>query len=220
MTELVIPARTTASGAKEYPDGMPVDVLDCAVTYIQPSEFWIESTNRVCGIGVIGGDPSLLRDDVLSEVRGSMTTVGLERKIAAYEIISAGTQEAIGPLAVPNRSVVGGDFCYDLAVGSGQMGGPGAYGINSVGMLVRTWGKCLGTTYSADGTQYYVIDDGSAVTGWPASGVMLFSTATINTDDYVTATGICCLEDLDAGGIVPIIRARDSGDVQASPIPW
>ena len=220
MTELAVPITVSVMEAKMQPDGMPVDVQDSAVSHAEAERFWAETTDRVSAIQVIGGYPAVARDDAILEIKGSMDTVGMERVIKASDVVvNPISPHAIGPLAIPNRYTVGGDFEYDPIGGTGQMGGPGAYGINNVALLVRTWGFCIGNATSPEGDEYYIIDDGSADGPWPIIGVLVSTEETVVFGDYVLATGICSVEDWGEGWILPIIRTRDSNDIQILPIP-
>ncbi len=207
-TEVAVPAVGSMSDAKLQPDGMPVDVVGYfAVTHVAEDGFWVEAVDRSSGIRSTRTDVPISRDAIV-EIKGSMTTQGFERMIEAVEVtvLQAFAPVSIPPLGMPNRSVAGGDLEYDPSVGSGQMGAPGAYGLNNVGMLVRTFGRYVGPVLTPTGW-YHIIDDGSAI------GILL-STEVMSYGDYVFATGICGLEESDDGSILPVVRARDADDVQ------
>ena len=60
------------------------------------------------------------------------------------------------PLGLSNWSVGGSDWRYGALPQRGQRGIAGAYGLNNIGLLVKTWG----TVTSASATSF-LIDDGS-----------------------------------------------------------
>ncbi|OFX16965.1 MAG: hypothetical protein A2Z18_00510 [Armatimonadetes bacterium RBG_16_58_9] len=215
-TEEVAPAVGSISDAKLQPDGKLVDVVG-AVTHVTQDQFWLELPDRSSGIGVIGGFPQPTRDQIV-RVRGTMTTKGLEREIEAVDVEFVSSPPiSIKPLAMPNRSVGGGDFEYDPSTGAGQVGAPGGNGLNNVGLLVRTFGGYAGNATASSGRMYYIIDDGSAPGVIPNIGILLDTDVVFRPNQYLMATGICGVERLPIGWIMPIIRARDANDVQVIP---
>lgn len=84
-----------------------------------------------------------------------------ERVISAFEVTDTGATGSIEPLGVGNREVAAGSSTDPWFTNAGADKG---VGVNTTGMLVRTWGKVTGAYESDDGACYIVIDDGSAVT--------------------------------------------------------
>lgn len=208
ITEVALPAQTTFAGAKSQPDGMPVDLTgNYAVTHVSQPNWWMEDTSRVFGIGVVGGCPSVVRDDVVIAVRGSMTTDGAERKIAAYDVTTSGGTFVIRPLGMPNRSLVGGDS------GTGQAGISGHYGLNNVGTLIRTWGEVVEVDPAGG---WFRIDDGSTYSnGIPVRPKVLLPAGASPPSPplHVLVTGISSCEQEDAD-LKPLILIRTAGDMQ------
>ena len=208
MSEVALPAQSGFEAAKSQPDGMPADFTGlCSVTHADGSDWWIEDSDRAYGIGVIGG-AEVSRDAVVTSIEGSMVTVDGERKIAAYGVTLSRAVQAVTPLGMSNRAIVGGDRSYDAATGAGQRGVEGFFGLNNVGLLVRTWGLIQTGALSSSGG-FFFIDDGSGVILKCAApeGVVLPLEG-----DYVGVTGISSCE-LVEGALVRVLRVRDQADI-------
>jgi hypothetical protein len=211
VSEVIVPLVCALDEAKNQIDGMPVDVTGSAVTHVDGNKLWVESTGRSCGIGVLADNPTVSRERMITKIAGQVVTEGLERTIVAQSIVPATDTFQVKPLGMLGRSVVGGDLDYDPVAGTGQQGGPGACGLNNVGMLVRVCGRCTGSEVGPDEQTYYIVDDGSSLNGWPSGGVRVLVTDSVNTYQFVLATGICGIEDWD-GKIVAVVRCRDAED--------
>jgi len=59
-----------------------------------------------------------------------------------------------------NRSVGGGGWFYSPGPGTGQRGITDAYGLNNIGMLIRTWGQVT-EIHTSPPPRWFKIDDGS-----------------------------------------------------------
>lgn len=148
------------------------------VTYAGAEYFYIEDTDRTAGIKVkpVGSMPSL---GETVNVSGMLDVVDNEAVILKATVTASGTG-SVEPLAMPVKSLGG--------VSSGvQPATDPAYGLNTVGLLVRVAGKCY-YDFAEGG---YMLDDGSGQpirVDWP----------NLPLDPSVVAvTGVLGLEGLD-----------------------
>ena len=144
-------------------------------------------------------------------VSGSVrTNENGERYIEASTVSQYGTG-TIEPIFITNQSVGGGDWQYDPGTGAGQQGVRGGYGLNNIGLLVRTCGRVESVDSS---THSFVICDGthSTVKCIVPSDVSIDPNCT-----FVTVTGISSCERVINENLQPelhrIIRVRTQGDV-------
>ena len=129
-------------------------------------------------------------------MKGWLDTVDGERVIIDATITPTGGGEA-KPLAITNQAVGGSDF---NAIAKGATGG---HGMNTVGLLVKTWG-----TVASKNTGEFCITDGS---GDPIRVDSTSSGTQPNINDYVSATGICRLEKIGSD-YVPFVELRQTSD--------
>jgi len=190
--------------AKKLPDGTRVVLKECVVsaaTYEVGRYCYVEHPDRSGGIKVMG---RVLDRDKHYIIYGDMDTIGDERVILATAITAIeNNTNPVQPLGMPNKGVYG-------------------HGLNTTGLLVRTWGKVLSVD-QAD--KSFVIDDGSGkpikcvaprdrAAAEPSKGVAVhpdFSPP--SQDHFVIITGISSLGRNAGGEVVPVIRLRDISSV-------
>ncbi len=86
-----------------------------------------------------------------------------ERVIRAIEIADTGQSGTIEPLGVSNKDVAAGSSSDPWFTNAGAASGTG---LNTVGLLVKTWGRILRAGFDNNGNNFIVIDDGSKVPGY------------------------------------------------------
>ncbi len=173
------PATASVQQAKGLRDGEWVE-LGCGeglvVTAVFPECFYVERSDRVCGIRVSrsGSVSPGMRVSITGQVG---TTPGLERYIQATSVQTCGSELApVAPVAMNPRSVGGAGFLFDPTTGIGQhptqayrgMPGSGGWersefplnipGLSNVGLLITTWGK---VAWVDAATSTFYLDDGS-----------------------------------------------------------
>lgn len=179
-------AMVTSDGAgvaKARHDGTLVTLSDVVVTAKGSTFFYVEDADRASGIKVLSNYAGSVGD--VMKVTGTLTTVVLsgspaERAISAPTVTPTGANSPLAPLALPNRSVGGGPLnTYTPGVKDGE-------GLNTVGLLVRTWGR---VTYA--GYKHFCIDDGSRIAAYGGNtGIRVLSDAVVAVGDYVMVAGI------------------------------
>lgn len=217
----------TISEAKRLGDGNSVTLTDKVVTYVSTDFFYIQEPNSVslsdAPVGGIRVNRTAhgLAVGACVGVSGVMrTSTKLERYV---ECLSAPTLSGSGtvvPWAISNKAVGGSDWNYDSATNAGQRGIDQKGGLNNVGLLVRTSGFVIHVDSAG---LFAYIDDGSSLydgntagpVGTPISGlrVIFASSASLpKTTQYITVTGISCLETvagLPARAILATATVRD-----------
>jgi len=201
------PGVHTIAWAKTLPDNTVLtDTLDDKVvtrTFPKMGHFYISESSRACGIKVESA-ACPYPGDTITVTTGTMNTTEGERFIdnASYTVSSHNT--FLRPLGMTNKSVGGGDFWYDAGPPpTGQSGFWDGYGLNNVGLLIRTWGNV-----TEIGDSYFYIDDGSgvdmAVDLEVGSGKVIPFTNQIG--DYLSGlTGICSRVEIE-GVEVRVLR--------------
>ena len=131
--------------------------------------YYIESEDRSCGIRV--EDPSGLAPNLGErvDVAGTLkTNSDLERYVEVGGFFRNGTG-SVSPITLTNRDVGGADWNFNAATGAGQKGVLGGSGTNNIGLLIATTGTVTATGTDPAGNNYFLVDDGSALTD--ASGL-------------------------------------------------
>ena len=144
-----------------------------------------------------------------------MRIIGLAIAACALVVLaSAGFAEVIEPLAVNNAAIGGG------ALNQYTPGVEGGYGLNNIGLLIRTWGR---VTFVDPGNAFFYIDDGTnRIDGSGNTGVRVAcdnlapgnSITPPAVDSYVILTGISSTIMIDSK-IQPNVRPRRQDDIQA-----
>jgi len=126
---------------------------------------------RVCPPRPYVQQPRMYHKGDIVDITGIMRTFQGERVLLASSITMSEVHEPRpliwGPYGMNNRSIGGMDFL--TGSGGGQAGVLDGFGLNNVGLHIRTWGKVTGIggdpaqedEWYPDGQSYYYIDDGS-----------------------------------------------------------
>lgn len=150
---------TSIHDVKLLPDGTFVSTAGKIAT-TAASEFsnffYIEEADRSSGLRV-----AIPAQAVVGLVRGSKvdvlgtlaTTADGERQIAGTVVVIGATQTPLEPLGMPNNRLGGGDLGSPPL---GQMGVTGGFGLNNIGLLVKSWGEV-----TSAGAGFVTIDDGT-----------------------------------------------------------
>lgn len=194
----------TVAGARSLPDG-PVTLKGKPVTYVGDGFYYIQDWDPVAGIKVVSANNDVQVGDVV-DVQGTLSSSSLER------LITADADEIIGTCVLPEVR-----YLNNKAVGGGAIGlNPGvtgAAGLNTVGVVVKTYGKLLSSEESPTGGYVFWIDDGSGVSSTSGkTGIKVYNEFQ-PFDEYVAVTGVVALEE-DSGRKVPVILTRDFDDIE------
>ena len=209
-----VTAAASVSGMKSLPDGASTGVCGVVISAALTNGFYVQDSNRTCGIKVLGTANAGIGDVVT--VFGDLTTVAGERVLANAIVTKTSSGTAPKPLALTNKGLGGTDFAYSSGTGAGQRGVACGIGPNNIGLLVRTTGRVTAVSgtffYADDGAQAH---DASAFTGvrvncdritMPASG------------QYVAVSGISSIANL-SGDYYRSISPRSAYDIQVIPAP-
>lgn len=178
------------SGVVTAPDQVVSAVLDANTLYIQ-------SEDRCSGIRVVTSDAHGASVGDRVAVCGSLALVSGEARIESATVLSKASGAAPKPLAVGISAIGGPAQGPQPAVGSGR-------GASNTGLLVRVWGE----VQSADESGFTITDGSGSTLRCALAG----ANALVTTGDYVACTGISSCEP-SGESVVPVVRARASGDV-------
>ena len=169
--------------------------------------FYVQEIDGSAGMRLMfqNGPPSGAEAGKRILIDGVTFTAQIEKVImvSSAQVTTGGPQRVV---AMPIRSVGGGDWYWDIIMHTGQQGVVGGIGLNNIGLLVKTWGK-----YTKVNDTTFTLDDGS---GNPLKCVVP-SGVTLQTDwTYVVATGVSSIDVID-GQPIRVLRLRIQDDVQA-----
>jgi len=186
--------------SKSLPDGAYVILDGAAITSHGANDFYVEQTDRAFGVRGVKTNHGLT--DGLAQVIGHLKTEesNLERYVDAERAYPA-TQGSVEPVFLTNRALGGGDWLYDEITHAGQKGVVAGFGLNNIGMLVKTNGKVV---ERAD--NWFKITDGSGV---DVKCIMPDLVALDSGWQNVTVTGISSCDIL----LNRVIRIREQGDI-------
>lgn len=198
--------------AKLLPDGSEVEVrlAGRAISAAWADVFYVETYDRISGIRVektAHGLAEGMRVDVVGWMR---TNPDCERYIEPSSITQSGAW-TVEPLGMPNKSVGGANLNYNSSTGAGQRGVEGGFGLNNIGLLVRTWGKVVEVEAVSpqENPTWFEIDDGSGVN----LKCVVPSGVTINpVGQYVMVTGISSCEK-PGDNLLRLVRVRKQADI-------
>jgi hypothetical protein len=185
-----------------YRDGLPPEgpvVIDST------SGYYAQEPDGSAGIRFTfaGGPPSGSAAGQRIQFQGMLYTAQGERflRVTSAYITTPGPQKVV---AMPVKSVGGGNWHWDPVMHTGQQGVAGGVGLNNVGLLVRTYGK-----YAKVSSTLFTVDDGSgaALRCYVPSSVTL---QTYWTD--VIVTGVSSVETI-SGELKPCLRVRFQSDI-------
>lgn len=207
-------AVTSIGVAKALPEGMFISISGNIATSAEgdfADYFYIENAKKTSGIR-IAAPPGAIADLVRGSVVNVFGVLGAtsdgERQLTGPIVIVVATDQPLNPVAMPNRSVGGGDFGLPP---SGQFGvtdalGNPSNGLNTIGMLIKTWGRVIGS-----GEGYVLIDDGS-------DSPVRVDTSTLSSipveSQYITVIGISSLQKSGS------VRFREVMPRRQSDVDW
>jgi|GEM_PF-3521954 len=139
--------------AKTSADGVRLAVLGPVVTLSFPDYFYVEKRDRSSGIWVISSaEPP---ENSAVTIYGNLGTKWEERCIFADFVEIIDNVESIKPLGMPIRSIGGADFGLPPL---GQRGVTGGFGLNNVGILIKTSGV---VEWVSSDKSLFILSDGS-----------------------------------------------------------
>ena len=196
-------AANVGEARRDIPDGYAVSFQGLCVTAVFPESVYVEQSNRCAGIRV-DTDETLAENDVV-DVEGVIETDPLtdERHVDAYPDYpkATGSKLTLRPLGLTSRAFTGGDAGF-------QKGIPGDPNLNTIGLLVTTWGPVSALDYSAD-PRWLKIGDSHG----PEIKMVAPSGVKIDADwAYVTVTGICSVEKVN-GQMIRVLKVRRPSDI-------
>ncbi len=193
----------SVASAKRTPDGSDVVVRSGVVTLAEPEAFYVEDADRASGIRVVMPGFSLTVGDRV-DVTGTIRTDASrrERYIEASAAVRTGAAQ-IRPLCTALRSLGGGDWAYDLQSGSGQKGVDGGWGLNSIGLLMKT----TGVAQPADDGSFYLCDGPDQIRVMLADGIVAPIKGT-----FASVVGVVGCEP-SGSSIRPVLRVRNRTDI-------
>lgn len=200
--------------AKLLPDGYAVELVARPVTAgtdQMEGNFYIEEPDRSSGIRVCPAQQVAVAEGASVSVVGVLATLESGERViedAAVRLNALPIPEPT-PLGMPNRSVGGGDFRYEPgSPKKGQIGVEDGFGLNNIGLLVKTWGRVESVDPASNS---FVIDDGSNIDLRCVAppGVVLPQEGA-----YVATTGISSCEAVAAAKPARLLRVRKQSDIQ------
>lgn len=199
----------TIGTAKDRIDGLPVGITDSIITAVMPGRFYVETTDRISAIGVLGSAPSAGKR---ATIEGTLTTVDGERLINPTLITDNGSATIPIPWFMNANAIGGGPICKQNGVSAwryfNETDGLGqstkvrellpSGGANNIGLLIKTVGR---VSY-ADNECFYLdgsglFDDGSeSIKG---IRVLRLPAITYNPqlEDVVAVTGISSCHEIE-----------------------
>ncbi|MHB9037312.1 MAG: sugar-binding protein [Armatimonadota bacterium] len=188
----ILVQQTPIYNAKTATEGSTVST-SALVTAAFDGYFYVESQDRTSGIRVQKSKHGVHVGESVTVFGKVETLPSGERCInASYVFSSAG--ETVAPLGVTNKSLGGGSFAQ-------QQGVTGGYGLNNIGLLLRTTGSVTQT-----GAGRFTITDGSATAVSVAGNLPSGAT-------YVAVTGALSCEKIGTD-ILPVILSTDIQKIQ------
>ncbi|BCW97366.1 MAG: hypothetical protein KatS3mg024_0193 [Armatimonadota bacterium] len=190
------PFEGSIGAAKQKEQGRTIVLNGKAVTAFffeqdMSQSLYVEEEDRSSGIKVYPSEFTFVTIGDRVKVTGKLQTDSngeLSIGDAVVEVIASG-QPPLVPLGVNNQALTS------------------AQGIETTGLLVRTWGRVT----AIDG-DYFFVNDGSGYSevGGPV-GLRVRGTSPVPVGGYVHVTGIRA-KQIVGGNSVPVIRMRDNSD--------
>lgn len=211
----------TIGQAKIHADGTSVTGLG-SITQVEPSQCYIESTDRSSGIWVQADTTGLSIGDVVT-ASGTLASSTGEGFLQTATLTPNGEHIVLLPVALCNGGLggltqAGGASLKDLTPIGGSYSWRQTCGAPNTGVLTKIWGKVTATYYSPVSTAhwFYVNDCSGVVSDFGDQGVLVYSDADVTEGDCVTVTGISSTETaLDGPSrLVRTLRPRSAADVQ------
>ena len=203
----------STSQIKMLSDNSQVRIDQATVSRAFQNFFYIEADDRYSGIRVEKTNHGLTLS-ARADVVGIVKTNSDGERYVEPSVASRNGTAYVQPVAMPIRSIGGGNWNYSSSGTSGQAGVKDSAGLNNIGLLITSVGT---VTYSTAG--YFYIDDGSGArdnSGHAGIKVLTNGFAAPDVDTYQRVTGISSCYKLN-GIIYPLIRAWSIDDVQEIP---
>jgi len=175
------------------------------VTMATGSEWptWLEVGKKVNIVGLLSW--GVLQNRVLGLQNDQQLRLDKpcgERVIRAISVTDTGATGAVEPIGMGNKSIAGGSSSDSWFTNPGV---PDGVGVNTVGLLVKTWGKIVAASDPGSLEHWIRIDDGSSVPAYSGSdgvggltglyvptGYMDYSA---DVGKYAIVTGISCVKN-------------------------
>jgi parallel beta-helix repeat protein len=200
--EFVITGDMNIASVKGSEDHESVGLFDAVVSAAFTDFFYIEDENRIFGIRVDKPGHGLTAGMKAAIVGIVDTNDDGERFIDATIARQNGTDSLVKPIAFVNKTLGGADRIINGKLE--QEGVEQGFGLNSIGLLVKTTGKVV---QLIDATSFY-LDDGSGV-----SLKVIGGTAAENS--YVSVLGACsCERRASDAKLVRVVRVQKQADIK------
>jgi hypothetical protein len=196
-----MPSEKSIAEARMMSDGSVVRLSDVVISAktgaVGPGFFYIEQTDRVAGIRVIG--TTEIAEGTKVNVVGTVTNVGVERAVVLEDIEEVASASVPEPLEMVTRSIGGASNPPVNGVTDGV-------GLNNVGLLVRVAGQVVGSS----GSEFVISDGGNA------EGLIcrVGPGMTVPTSGFVGVTGIVSLEEIN-GVRKPVLLVTKQQDIRS-----
>ena len=221
---LSLAAAGTVAWAKTLPDGTSVTLGTTGTGKIvtrafPPDYFYIEDDDQSCGIRVEKTNHGRVAGD-RAYVQGTIRTNSNHERYVDATTTSLAGSGTLKPLGMNNKWIGGGDFFYSAGPPiNGQQGITGAYGLNNIGLLVRTWGKVT-VKDTATPPAWFRIDDGSGVgikvDLQPSPGTYIPLDSSIVVGSQLQLSGISSCE-VSGSDLVRVLRPGPIGPLTFTP---
>lgn len=195
---------------KLLPDGRLITIENVVTSTSNtelPGMLYVQAQDKPSGIQVyFGGTVPTVARGALANVSGVTGTRSGERCVLYPTLTASSGPGEPRPLSMTNRWLGGGSYRYTPGPpASGQMGVEGCYGVNNIGLAVRTWGWVRSVA-----GQRFTLDDGSQVlpTVLCPTGV----TPPL-AQSFVVVTGISSGESDAQQKFRRLLRVRNAADI-------
>lgn len=196
---------TALGGARALADGEFADLggtEGLAVTALFEDGMYVEALDRSSGIRVTG--MTAFEGERIA-VQGTMATDVNGEKIIEASAVTKMANGTVQPLVVNLRAFYGGDFAYAPATGAGQKGMKGGFGLNLVGLFVKTAG-----TVVSSGEDRFVLGDGAGT--WEVAVLLPEGVGAPPVGSLTTVVGAVSTEKV-GDDLLPVLRPRRAGDI-------
>lgn len=171
---------------------------------------YIEDWDRTAGIEIIPPQGVSIPTGQSIELKGTISTINGERVITASQVWLLGSRPVPAPIGVNNKTLGGGDWRYDANTGAGQKGMSETFGLNNIGLLIRTWGHVTQRS-STPSPGWFILDDGSEV----SVKVILNTDMTLPAlNSRLGVTGLASCE-LTGEELFRLVRPRENLDIRS-----
>jgi len=204
------PVHGTVSEMKLFPTGTKVGSggLICTGSFGEPCVgpfCYGQDQNEMCGIRLEGW--SALPGRRIEVIGTVGTSSNGERCLQGCVIHEWEDYPILHLPGLTNRSVGGGDYSYNPGTQTGQRGITGAFGLNNIGLLVKTWGRVVEVEPGPQPTWFKINDGSCTVKVVPVGGCPPFQPSA-----YVSVTGVSSCE-FEGDDLVRVILARFQEDI-------